>query len=83
MRMRLLRRGWSARAILSSSCTLIAYAQFDSGSVVGTVHDADRRRRPGATVTLTNTDTGISLHENTTDAGQLRVLHRPRRASTS
>lgn len=37
-----------------------ALAQFDTASLVGTVRDAQNAVVPGATVTLTNTQTGIS-----------------------
>jgi hypothetical protein len=38
-----------------------AFAQFDSSSVVGTVRDTSSAVVPGATVTLTNAATGISV----------------------
>jgi hypothetical protein len=37
-----------------------ASAQFDTGSVVGTVRDASKAVVPNAKVTLTRVDTGIS-----------------------
>src|SRR5262252_7566902 len=53
---------------VSSSCLLFlllgcatAFAQFDSASVVGTVRDTSGAVVPGAKVTLTNTETGISI----------------------
>jgi hypothetical protein len=63
---RLLRRG-ILLAFLLSFGTAAAYAQFDSGSVVGSVRDATGGVVPNATVTLTNTATGISV-KKTTDA---------------
>ena len=39
---------------------LLAYAQFDTATVVGTVRDNSGAVVPGATVTLTNLDTGIA-----------------------
>ena len=47
----------------SSRCCLHgagAYAQFDTATVVGTVRDNTGAVVPGATVTLTNLDTGIA-----------------------
>jgi hypothetical protein len=42
-----------------------AMAQFDTGSVVGTVRDSSSAVVPGATVTLTNTQTGIAVVKTT------------------
>src|SRR5262244_3880008 len=46
-----------------------ALAQFDTASVVGTVRDAQSAVVPGATVTLTNTQTGISATKTTAADG--------------
>lgn len=37
-----------------------AHAQFENGSLVGTIHDATGAVVPGASVTVTNRDTGIA-----------------------
>ncbi|HWK09886.1 MAG TPA: TonB-dependent receptor [Vicinamibacterales bacterium] len=46
-----------------------ALAQFDAGAVVGTVRDSSGAVVPAATVTLTSTETGISISKATTDSG--------------
>lgn len=40
------------------------------GSIVGTVHDASGAVVPKATVTITNTETGVTLSTKTTSAGE-------------
>ena len=54
------------------------HAQYENGSVVGTIRDASGAAVPGATVTITNTATAISTHTKTNAQGdydipQLRV----------
>jgi hypothetical protein len=46
-----------------------ALAQFDTASVVGLVKDASGATVPDAKVTLTNTETGVSIVRATTTAG--------------
>jgi hypothetical protein len=46
-----------------------AFAQFDTASVVGTVRDTTGASSPDATVTLTNTETGVSLTRTTNADG--------------
>jgi hypothetical protein len=52
--------------LLSASA---AFAQFDSGTVVGTVRDTSGAVVPGAKVTLTSVATGISVSKTSTDDG--------------
>src|SRR6185369_10221355 len=46
-----------------------ASAQFDTASVVGTVKDAQGATVPDARVTLTNTQTGVSVIRTTSGDG--------------
>src|SRR5919198_4237203 len=52
--------------ILSASS---AHAQFDTGSIVGTVRDSSSAVIPNATVTLTNAATGLSVSKKTDAEG--------------
>jgi Carboxypeptidase regulatory-like domain/TonB dependent receptor len=59
-------------------CTLLlwhspAYAQYDTGSIVGTVHDATGAVVSDATVKITNTKTGRVYESTTTDLGTFEV----------
>src|SRR5919107_4537399 len=49
--------------------TSVLCAQFDTGAVLGTVRDRTDAVVPGARVTLTNVDTGISVTKETDDDG--------------
>ncbi len=51
-------------------CSSIAFAQFESASVLGYVRDASGATLPHAAVTLTNVQTGIAQTETTDDSGR-------------
>ncbi|HEU5258806.1 MAG TPA: carboxypeptidase regulatory-like domain-containing protein [Vicinamibacterales bacterium] len=55
--------------VLICLCAVPAYAQFDTASVVGTVRDTSNAAMPGATVTLTSSETGVSLTRTTNGEG--------------
>ncbi|MDR1990319.1 MAG: carboxypeptidase-like regulatory domain-containing protein, partial [Acidobacteriaceae bacterium] len=46
-----------------------AWAQFDAGTVLGTIHDTSGGVLPGVTVTLTNRDTGVTATRPSDDRG--------------
>ncbi len=50
-----------------------AYAQYDNGSLVGTIHDSSGAVVSGASVSATNTATGITEKATSNDARRLRV----------
>jgi len=49
------------------------HAQYDTGSVLGEIHDATGAVLPGTTVTAVNKDTGVSSSAVTGDAGQYEI----------
>jgi len=53
-------------------CTPL-HAQYENGSVVGTIHDASGAAVAGATVTITNTATNISTQTKTNSQGDYEV----------
>jgi hypothetical protein len=70
-------RGLGALALVLA-CLLvprIALAQFDAATVLGTVIDATGAVVPGATVTLRNTDTGITATTVTDGEGHYQFLN--------
>jgi hypothetical protein len=54
------------------SCGM-ASAQFENGSIVGTVHDATGAAIPGATITVTNNATGIVSTRDSNATGDFEV----------
>jgi len=51
----------------------LAVAQFENGSIVGTVHDTTGAVIPGATVEVTNNATGIVSTRTSNDSGDFEV----------
>ena len=51
----------------------VVLAQFENGSIVGTVHDGTGAVVPGATVTVTNIGTGVVSTRTTNDSGDYEV----------
>lgn len=49
------------------------YAQFETASLVGKVTDSTGAVIPGATVTVTNTETGVAISRQTNDSGEYNV----------
>jgi hypothetical protein len=61
------------RALLPTVALTLAvstlYAQYDNGSLIGTIHDASGAVVPGATITATNTATGIAETQTSSPSG--------------
>ena len=53
----------------------VSYAQFDTATVVGTVRDNSGGVVPGATVTLTNLDTGIAQTRVSDESGSYEFMN--------
>src|ERR1017187_2413733 len=58
--------------LLSASA---AFGQSVTGELVGTIYDATGAVVPGATVTATNTETGIQATATVSTAGQYRLTN--------
>jgi hypothetical protein len=58
-------------ALLSLTATL--YAQYDNGSLVGTIRDASGAPIAGAAVTVTNNDTAIASPAKTNSSGDYEI----------
>src|SRR5690242_16606279 len=54
-----------------------AFAQLDTGSIVGTVHDKSGAVISGAAVKITNTKTGKVYESKTSDIGEYNVTGLP------
>jgi hypothetical protein len=69
----------SLAALSTLLCVLLipsaAYAQFDTASVVGTVRDNTAAVVPGATVTLSNLDTGITATRVSDENGSFEFMN--------
>src|SRR5580698_2536011 len=62
-----------AVALLLTLPSRIAFAQYDLGSLVGTIHDPSGAAVPDVTITVTNEATGISTVVKTDPAGDYDV----------
>ena len=67
--------GWMypALALLLMLPALKAFAQYENGSLVGTIHDASGAAVPNVTVTVTNDATGIATVVKTNESGDYEV----------
>ncbi len=67
--------GWTflAIALLLVLSSRVAFAQYDTGSLVGTIHDPSGAAVPNVTVTVTNDATGISTAVKTDQSGDYDV----------
>ena len=63
-------QGWLLILLLFALATPGLLAQVDQGSITGTVTDASGAVVAGATVTLTDVDTGLTFTQTTGSAGQ-------------
>jgi hypothetical protein len=67
--------GWTllAMALLLMLPSRTAFAQYDLGGVVGTIHDSSGAAVPNVTVTVTNDATGIATVVKTDQSGDYEV----------
>jgi hypothetical protein len=67
--------GWTCTglALLLSLAGLSAFAQYDNGSLIGTIRDSTGAPIVGATVTITNDATSISTQVKTDGSGDYEV----------
>ncbi len=69
--------GAFAFALVPSGLFPLAYAQSDTGRIVGTVTDTTGAAIPGATLTLTNTENGSTRVETANASGQVNIAAVP------
>jgi hypothetical protein len=62
-----------AMALLLMLASRAAFAQYDTGSLVGTIHDASGAVVPNVTVTVTNDATGVATVVKTEAGGEYEV----------
>ena len=60
-------------ALVLFGLTSLLVAQIDTGSIVGSVHDASGAAIPGATITVTNKATAVALSVITNASGEYQV----------
>ena len=67
------RRAFSTSALFLLLAAKLVFAQYDNGSLVGTIHDASGAAIPKVTVTVTNDATGVSTVVKSGDSGDYEV----------
>uniref|UniRef100_A0A7V5CTX8 TonB-dependent receptor n=1 Tax=Acidobacterium capsulatum TaxID=33075 RepID=A0A7V5CTX8_9BACT len=75
------RKGWMTFLLLILFAALTAagaYAQSDNGSITGTVTDQTGAVIPGAAITVSNTDTGLTFHSASNASGEFHIFAVPR-----
>jgi hypothetical protein len=72
---RVLRRLLSLLALVITLAPQIAFAQFDTATVLGIIKDESGGAVPGATVTLTNVETGIVTTAVSDENGSYQILN--------
>ena len=63
------------RLFLTFVASVSAFAQFESGTVLGTVYDSSHAAMSNATVTLTNVRTGVALDTKTDGNGNFEFVN--------
>ena len=66
--------GMGALGILQAMCVVPAFCQIDRGAIAGRILDASGGVVPGATVTVTDKATGISITTPANESGEYQVL---------
>ncbi len=56
-------------------CSALAFAQFESGTVLGTIHDPSGAGVPNASVTLQDVQTGINYQTKTDGSGNYQFVN--------
>ena len=54
-------------------CGTSARAQYEDGSLIGSIHDATGAAVPNAAITVTNIDTGNVIHVSATSSGDYEI----------
>lgn len=66
---------WVAACLLLLLTTSVTFAQFETATILGTVHDPGGAVVAGATITLRNLQTGVSATARTDDNGEYQFLN--------
>ena len=69
-----IRSAWIAVVVILGAAALPAFAQTDTGAIVGMVEDNTNARLPGATVDVTNSATGVTRTYTTNGEGEYEAL---------